>query len=186
VIRRSLADGKLAFFSTWCPAGTPVETLIAVEGRRWAIEDAFETAKTELGLAHNETRSWHGWHRHVSLVMLAFAMMAVVRHRAEMMTPSQKNAQALRRQRWCAGALVSSGDPASCRPLSPAWQRAGVCHCLVGVSTVPPSCSPQGAPQTRRKIDPLRGATVVLECVAQEGQQNSFASEMALHVNAHT
>ena len=24
-------------------------------------------------LDHNETRSWHGWHRHVSLVMLAFA-----------------------------------------------------------------------------------------------------------------
>src|SRR6476660_8305464 len=47
---------------------------------RWAVEDGFETAKTELGLDHNETRSWHGWHRHVSLVMLAFAMMAVVRH----------------------------------------------------------------------------------------------------------
>jgi hypothetical protein len=31
---------------------------------------------------HNETRSWHGWHRHVSLVMLVFAMMAVIRHRA--------------------------------------------------------------------------------------------------------
>src|ERR1700756_207964 len=40
------------------------------------------TAKNELGLDHNETRSWHGWHRHVSLVMLAFAMMAVIRHRA--------------------------------------------------------------------------------------------------------
>ena len=76
LIRRSLADGELAFFSTWCPAGTPVQTLVSVEGRRWAIEDAFETAKTELGLAHNETRSWHGWHRHVSLVMLAFAMRA--------------------------------------------------------------------------------------------------------------
>src|SRR3954468_22058866 len=63
LIRRSLTDGELAFFSTWCPAGTPVGTLVAVEGRRWAIEDAFETAKTELGLAHNETRSWHGWHR---------------------------------------------------------------------------------------------------------------------------
>jgi SRSO17 transposase len=82
LIRRSLADASLAFFTTWCPAGTPVEALVAVEGRRWAIEDAFETAKTELGLAHNETRSWHGWHRHVSLVMLAFAMLAVVRHRA--------------------------------------------------------------------------------------------------------
>jgi hypothetical protein len=56
--------------------------LVAVEGRRWAIEDAFETAKTELGLDHNETRSWHGWHRHVSLVMLAFAMLAVIRHHA--------------------------------------------------------------------------------------------------------
>jgi SRSO17 transposase len=32
-------------------------------------------AKTELGLDHNETRSWHGWHRHVSLVMLALAML---------------------------------------------------------------------------------------------------------------
>ena len=87
LIRRSLADGELAFFSTWCPAGTPAETLVSVEGHRWAIEDAFETAKTELGLDHNETRSWHGWHRHISLVMLAFAMLAVVRHHANAPTP---------------------------------------------------------------------------------------------------
>ena len=71
LIRRNIADGDLAFFSTWCPAGTRIETLVRVEGRRWAIEDSFETAKNELGLDHNETRSWHGWHRHVSLVMLA-------------------------------------------------------------------------------------------------------------------
>jgi SRSO17 transposase len=82
LIRRHIADGELAYFTTWCPAGTPIEALVAVEGHRWAIEDSFETAKNELGLTHNETRSWHGWHRHVSLVMLAFAMMAVIRHRA--------------------------------------------------------------------------------------------------------
>jgi SRSO17 transposase len=83
LIRRSIADdGDLAFFSTWCPKGTPMEKLVSVEGCRWAIEDSFETAKNELGLDHNETRSWHGWHRHVSLVMLAFAMMAAIRHRA--------------------------------------------------------------------------------------------------------
>lgn len=35
----------------------PWRQLVRVEGRRWAIEDAFETAKTELGLAHNESRS---------------------------------------------------------------------------------------------------------------------------------
>ena len=82
LIRRNIADGDLAFFSTWCPKGTPMQKLVLVEGRRWAIEDSFETAKNELGLDHNETRSWHGWHRHVSMVMLAFAMMAIIRHRA--------------------------------------------------------------------------------------------------------
>ena len=87
LIRRSLTDGELAFFSTWCPAGTPIQTLVSVEGRRWAIEDAFETAKTELGLAHTETRSWHGWHRHVSLVMLALALMAAMRHHAHQLPP---------------------------------------------------------------------------------------------------
>jgi len=61
---------------------------VAAEGRRWAIEDGFETAtKNKLGLDHNETRSWHGWHRHVSLVMLAFAMLAVIRHHANAPTP---------------------------------------------------------------------------------------------------
>ena len=87
LIRRHVTDGELAFFTTWCPAGTPIEVLVKVEGRRWAIEDSFEAAKNELGLDHNETRSWHGWHRHVTLVMLAFAMMAAIRHRANMAAP---------------------------------------------------------------------------------------------------
>jgi SRSO17 transposase len=89
LIRRSISDGERAYFSTWCPAGTSLQTLAAVEGHRWAVEDGFEMAKTELGLDHNGqaasdrlTRSWHGWHRHVSLVMLAFAMLAAIRHRA--------------------------------------------------------------------------------------------------------
>jgi SRSO17 transposase len=98
LIRRSLTDGELSFFSTWCPAGTGIATLASVEGRRWAIEDAFETAKTELGLAHNETRSWHGWHRHVSLVMLAFAMLAVIRHHANAPTPPKTPIRLARRQ----------------------------------------------------------------------------------------
>jgi SRSO17 transposase len=79
----------LAFYSTWCPKGTSIQKLVLVEGHRWAIEDSFETTKNELGLDHNETRSWHGWHRHVSLVMLAFAKMAIIRSRP---TPRQKNA----------------------------------------------------------------------------------------------
>ena len=90
LIRRTISDGEFAFFTTWCPAGTAIQALVAVEGHRWAIEDSFETTKNELGLDHNETRSWHGWHRHVSLVMLAFAMMAVIRHRANTLTPPKR------------------------------------------------------------------------------------------------
>jgi SRSO17 transposase len=89
LIRRNLADGECAYFTTWCPAGTGIETLVAVEGQRWNIEDGFETGKNELGLDHNETRSWHGWHRHVSLVMLAFAMLATIRHHANRQPPQK-------------------------------------------------------------------------------------------------
>jgi len=86
LIRRNLADGACAYFTTWCPAGTGIETLVAVEGQRWNIEDGFETGKDELGLDHNETRSWH---RHVSLVMLAFAMLATIRHHANHQPPQK-------------------------------------------------------------------------------------------------
>jgi SRSO17 transposase len=89
LLRRNIEDGELAYFTTWCPAGTVIETLVNVEGHRWSIEDSFETAKNEFGLDHNETRSWHGWHRHVSLVMMAFAMMAAIRHQANQATPKK-------------------------------------------------------------------------------------------------
>ena len=89
LIRRQIADGELAYFTTWCPAGASIATLVSVEGHRWAIEDSFETAKNEFGLDHNETRSWHGWHRHVSFVMLAFAMMAAIRQRVNQSTPKK-------------------------------------------------------------------------------------------------
>jgi hypothetical protein len=62
---------------------------VAVEGQRWNIEDGFETGKNELGLDHNETRSWHGWHRHVSLVMLAFAMLTTIRYHANCQPPQK-------------------------------------------------------------------------------------------------
>ena len=69
---------------------------------------SFTAAATELGLAHNETRSWHGWHRHVSLVMLMLAMLAAVRHRANSPAP-EKSPDADELRRWCAGRSKRSG-----------------------------------------------------------------------------
>ncbi len=131
LVRRSLADGKLAFFTTWCPAGTGAAKLVQVEGCRWAIEDSFETAKNELGLDHSETRSWHGWHRHVSLVMLAFAMMASIRHRANQPAP-QKTPPRLPRTRTprtqtprtVARQTSSAGRSRNSDASPPAWPSA--------------------------------------------------------------
>ena len=118
LIRRSISDGEHAYFTTWCPAGTGIETLVAVEGHRWAIEDSFECAKTELGLDHNESRSWHGWHRHVSLVMLAFATVARIRHHANR-PASQKTPPRLPRTRTRQPS--SAGRSKNSAALSPAW-----------------------------------------------------------------
>ncbi len=78
LVRRCLSDGHFEFFTTWCPARTAIDTLVTTEGHRQTVKQDFDLAK-ELGLDHNETRSWHGWHRHVSLVMLAFATREAVR-----------------------------------------------------------------------------------------------------------
>ena len=152
LIRRSISDQALAFFSTWCPAGTPIETLVRVEGQRWAIEDAFETAKTELGLTHNETRSWHGWHRHVSLVMLAFAMMVVVRQRANSLTSPQKEAT---KPGCSAGAMVCPGNPPRGHTPPAVPDRACLRDRLVGLA---PGASGHGESLTSQ----TKGATVVL------------------------
>ena len=116
LIRRTIADGALASFSTWCPAGTSIAKLVEVEGHRWAeraggprprsgmgrqaegVEDSFEAAKNEFGLDHNESRSWHGWHRHVSLSMLAFAMMAAIRYEPNLDAHPKKLPKTIRRR----------------------------------------------------------------------------------------
>jgi SRSO17 transposase len=70
---------KLAYYLTFAPVGTRIETLIAVAGRRWTIEESIEAAKGEVGLDHYEVRHSHGWYRHITLAMLALAYLAVVR-----------------------------------------------------------------------------------------------------------
>jgi SRSO17 transposase len=110
LIRRNIADGDWAFFSTWCSKGMPMQKLVLVEGHRWAIEDSFGTAKNELGLDHNESRSWHGWHRHVSLVMSPLAMTAVIRHRANVV-PLKKSCRTFA-QNIAPDPMVDARNPA--------------------------------------------------------------------------
>ena len=80
LMRRSIAEPeKIAYYLCYGPAQTTVEELIRIAGRRWVIEDCFEAAKGEVGLDEYEVRKWDGWHRHVTLCLLAHAYLAVVR-----------------------------------------------------------------------------------------------------------
>jgi SRSO17 transposase len=43
------------------------------------VEIGFEETKGEVGLAHYEVRSWHGWYRHITLSLFAHAFLAAIR-----------------------------------------------------------------------------------------------------------
>jgi SRSO17 transposase len=80
LVRRSRKkSSELAYYIAFAPADTTLAELAGVAGLRWTIETCFETAKDELGLDHCEARSWHAWHRHMSLVMAAAAFLAKLR-----------------------------------------------------------------------------------------------------------
>ena len=80
LVRRSTSDPEdRAYFVAFGPATARLIGLARVAGRRWLVEECFEAAKQEGGLADYEVRSWHGWHRHVTLAMLALAFLAGLR-----------------------------------------------------------------------------------------------------------
>jgi SRSO17 transposase len=81
LVRRSLEEEpEYAFYFTYAPKKQSTrKTLVAVAGRRWAVESAFQIAKAECGLDHYEVRHWQGWYRHITLSMLALAALTVLR-----------------------------------------------------------------------------------------------------------
>jgi SRSO17 transposase len=84
LVRKSLGDREeLAFYLAAGPARTTLTRLARTAGARWAVEGGFEAAKQEVGLADYEVRSWTGWHRHVTLALLAHAVLAAVRKLAD-------------------------------------------------------------------------------------------------------
>jgi len=61
------------------PEATPIAELVRLAKIRWRIEHDYRELKTGLGLAHFEGRSYTGWHRHVTLAILAQAFCTMLR-----------------------------------------------------------------------------------------------------------
>ena len=75
VFRRCLDDPhELAYYLVWAPADTPLSTMVRAIGVRWHIEEDLQANKA-LGLDQYEVRSFQGWYRHITLVLLAAAFL---------------------------------------------------------------------------------------------------------------
>jgi SRSO17 transposase len=87
--------GEVKWYSSNLREDTSLQRLVELAHSRWPIEQFYEDAKGECGLAHYQGRRWDGLHRHLALVMLAYSFLA--------------------RQRW---------TPADLAGFSPLWRPA--------------------------------------------------------------
>jgi hypothetical protein len=77
LVRRNHKRGELAFYRCFMPYPVPLAVLVRVAGRRWTIEERFQTGKGLVGLDRYQVRRWRSWYRWVTLAMLAHAFLVV-------------------------------------------------------------------------------------------------------------
>lgn len=99
LLRRSVDEPhEYAYYCVRAPHDTTLKQMVAVAGPRWAVEECFEIAKGDCGLDEYEVRRWTGWHRQVTLSMLALAYLTVVRTRATATPAPKKKSTAAQRE----------------------------------------------------------------------------------------
>ena len=64
------------------PATTTLAVVVPVTGSRWKIEEGYEQAKGQVGLDQYEVRTWRAWYRYVTLALLAYTALVVMREQA--------------------------------------------------------------------------------------------------------
>src|SRR3954467_9783164 len=127
---------KLAYYIVFGPADTTLATLARVAGQRWAIEECFEVAKQEVGLADYEIRSWHGWYRHITLAMLALAFLAGMRVILNAATPPKRGQRGL--DLWSISAQARSAASSAASSSPPASRSTTSSHGHSGVGFIRP------------------------------------------------
>ncbi|WP_081685074.1 MULTISPECIES: IS701 family transposase [Amycolatopsis] len=88
LMRRNRRTGETAFYRCYSPERVALAELARVAGRRWTIEETFQTGKELTGLDQHQVRTWTSWYRWTTLVMLAHAFLAAVAaHARDTMPP---------------------------------------------------------------------------------------------------
>jgi SRSO17 transposase len=62
---------EYSYYISNAPLSTRLKVFVWLSGVRWAIEQCFEEAKTELGMDHYEVRKYPGWNHHMLTCMLS-------------------------------------------------------------------------------------------------------------------
>lgn len=73
--RKNLDESEPRYYYSNAPIDTSLPTMARVCASRWPIETEFEVEKSLAGLDEYEVRSWQGWHRHMTMCMLACAFL---------------------------------------------------------------------------------------------------------------
>jgi SRSO17 transposase len=76
IVRREVdTPSEIKFSLSNAPADTSAPRLAFMQGQRYWIERALQSAKQDVGLGDYQARGWRSWHHHMALVMLAMLFM---------------------------------------------------------------------------------------------------------------
>ena len=78
IARRNPDGSELKYYLSNASANTPLQQMAWVGAMRWCAETSYEQAKTEGGLDEYEVRTWPGWYRHITLVLLVMAFLLLL------------------------------------------------------------------------------------------------------------
>lgn len=81
--RHPLRPAETAWYLVYAPTESALDGLVRAAGTRWTIEEVCKLAKGQVGLDQYEVRSWQGWHRHITLALLALAALATAAKKGE-------------------------------------------------------------------------------------------------------
>jgi SRSO17 transposase len=136
LIRRSLTDpNEKAYYFVFAPQGTTLPEMVKAIGARWHIEEDFENAK-DIGLDHYEVRSFTGWYRYITLVMVALGFLTGIcaTERCSTSPPAPSGpptrpavlALTVPEVRHLLAQLIWPSSSSACRVLAWSWWRR--CH----------------------------------------------------------
>ncbi len=113
--RHPLRPSETAWYLVYTPIDTALAEIVRAAGGRWTIEEVFKLAKGQVGLDQYEVRSWQGWHRHITLALLALAALATAAKTGE---PGVLTISRSPFPNFDACSIASSGPASGCPPKS--------------------------------------------------------------------